>query len=429
MKRQLLALQRLLLVLERQLLALQCKLLVLQRHVLVLEQQLLVLERQLLALQRRHLRGRIPGGAFKHLAALIEIEKRLNKTPIRMPRQRLCHRLFAIRAERLRARDEEHVNIGKDGRDKGRVAAPHFHEEPPERRLREEKEVLSRHELPDKGSGLGREVLERGIWRHARRLDDQDAVGLQQLDASPNRSGRIRQMLEHIEQRDDIERPRAPPLRLDRPVQHPDIEGLTSELDHPRAQLDARSVEAGQLQQSDRAPVGTAQLERARRGELEFQDGSQPPETSLRQVRSSPLEDSRVAVVFRLMREPVVAPVQPFLRVGHVIQTFPRNRERYEGAAGAAPAVLRAERGEICPTTPALNAFSHVSPCSPRTGRAKRLARSGKSLVHWIRPMLVFERSPNADAKEHPSPVQGSLPTMTRLFLRRRRGRQRGYAR
>ena len=94
-------------------------------------------------------------------------------------------------------------------------------------------------------------------------------------------------MLEDVERADDVEGPGRKVVVLDRALEHGDAERLAREGRNPRADLETGGVEAGLLEECDKASVGGAELEHPRRRETVG---------AHRAVRSLTLRSSRVGL-------------------------------------------------------------------------------------------------------------------------------------
>src|SRR5208283_5743484 len=96
-------------------------------------------------------------------------------------------------------------------------------------------------------------------------LDDEEPVAREKPRAMPEGGHRIRKMLKHVVQHDDVEAAWLERLGLDGAREHPDAEGIVGELRHLGAQLCTDGLVPGPAEKGHVAPVGATDLEHASR--------------------------------------------------------------------------------------------------------------------------------------------------------------------
>ena len=217
--------------------------------------------------------------------------------------------------ERRPANRKKHVVVGENGGLEMNMFGAEPSEELCHRTLAEEINMLIRNQHLQKPIFRLNQSLVACPFFEARGLYQQRTLRLEQFQTVAHRCHRVRKMLQHIHQDNGIQAGGGHIEGFDRTSAYRYAKRFLPKGDHPRAHLDAGSLIACLPHQGDKAAVGAAKLQHARRRQTVLEQHFEPMQVAFSQVVSGAGVDVRKAEILLLMIKPILLSVKIMLIV------------------------------------------------------------------------------------------------------------------
>ncbi len=268
--------------------------------------------------------GRQPGGEI--VADFVEVEHRQRPPGGRGGGQQhlrpLRRRAFL---QRTRTGHREKVVMGINRQLETHLPDPEFRTQALHRLFAEEIEMFLGFELSQEGMMLGAQRLVAPARRITGRLDQQKTARTpEEGDGAAQRCPGVGQMLQHVHQNHGVPRGGREILVLQRAFEHGHPEPGARLAHQPGAQFQANGIQPRPTLHRHKAAVSAAQFQGVSAGAGHvLQQGAQPVEAALRQVRAQPGFQIGIAVVFLEVAQVIVFAVQAVLVLAHMDDLLP----------------------------------------------------------------------------------------------------------